>query len=115
MTNPQSEVKCKTSPHCSHNTNGRDLDKPCSVEFPHPKESPVSQSVDGWEKDSIRLKWLHSNNKDADGYEYGVMKVKYDEHGHLVSAFWTASDHSDIDPLIPGISAAVEVVTRLNK
>jgi len=28
------EPRCKTSPDCSHNTNGRDLDKPCSVEFP---------------------------------------------------------------------------------
>ena len=25
--------KCSSSPHCSHNTNGRDLDKPCSVEL----------------------------------------------------------------------------------
>lgn len=27
------EQKCKTSPMCSHNTNGRDLNKPCSIEF----------------------------------------------------------------------------------
>lgn len=33
---------CKTSPDCSHNTNGRDLDKPCSV-------SPTKPS--GWELD----------------------------------------------------------------
>ncbi len=26
--------KCKSSPDCSHNTNGRDMDKPCSIEFP---------------------------------------------------------------------------------
>lgn len=28
--------KCKTSPHCSHNTNGRDLSKPCSISVPDP-------------------------------------------------------------------------------
>jgi hypothetical protein len=27
-------ARCKTSPLCSHNTNGRDLDKPCSIEVP---------------------------------------------------------------------------------
>lgn len=27
------EKKCVTSPNCSHNTNGRDRDKPCSIEF----------------------------------------------------------------------------------
>lgn len=27
------DINCKTSPFCSHNTNGRDLDKPCSIEF----------------------------------------------------------------------------------
>lgn len=40
MTPPNSEPmpRCKTSPHCSHNnTNGRDLDKPCSISYPsHP-------------------------------------------------------------------------------
>ncbi len=25
--------KCKSSPNCSHNTNGRALDKPCSIEL----------------------------------------------------------------------------------
>lgn len=34
------EQKCKTSPLCSHNTNGRDMDKPCSVEFVDPKQTP---------------------------------------------------------------------------
>ena len=34
--------KCKTSPHCSHNTNGRSFDKPCSVEW-KPKDTPPSK------------------------------------------------------------------------
>lgn len=51
--------------------------------------------------DSDRLRWLHSNNTDADGWEYGVMKVKYGADGQRVEGpYWTASDHSDIDPLI---------------
>src|ERR1017187_1276706 len=28
MHEPPSDTPCKTSPHCSHNTNGRSLDKP---------------------------------------------------------------------------------------
>lgn len=32
-TNVINEMKCKTSPYCSHNTNGRSLDKPCSLEL----------------------------------------------------------------------------------
>lgn len=34
MEEPKTEALCKSSPHCSHNTNGRDLNKPCSIELP---------------------------------------------------------------------------------
>lgn len=37
------EVKCKSSPYCSHNTNGRDLDKPCSIS---PNMTEVMEKVD---------------------------------------------------------------------
>lgn len=30
--------RCSSSPLCSHNTNGRDLDKPCSISAPHAQE-----------------------------------------------------------------------------
>lgn len=36
MNTPDTENMCKTSPHCSHNTNGRSLDKPCSIRFTTP-------------------------------------------------------------------------------
>jgi len=36
--------QCATSERCSHNTNGRDMDKPCSVEV------PSHSSEEGWEK-----------------------------------------------------------------
>lgn len=42
------EQKCKTSPLCSHNTNGRDMDKPCSVEFVDPKQMDMSNNKTIW-------------------------------------------------------------------
>ena len=33
MTNQQRKERCKSHPNCSHNTNGRDLSLPCSIEF----------------------------------------------------------------------------------
>jgi hypothetical protein len=51
--------------------------------------------------DSVRLAFLHTHNRDAEGYEYGICKVKFDAFGQLASGpFWTASDHSDIDARI---------------
>lgn len=56
--------KCKTSPHCSHNTNGRDLDKPCSIEFPtHSLNKKVKpEGVGEWNMKSngtnIPKKWV---------------------------------------------------------
>jgi len=52
------------------------------------------------EKYKERLDWLHtctSNDKDPEGYEWGVARLKFNEHGQLVSALWTNSDHSDLD------------------
>ena len=43
------DQECKTSPNCSHNTNGRDMNKPCSVEF-NPKEVNTLQG-DSWKKE----------------------------------------------------------------
>lgn len=34
ITAPQEEARCKSSPICSHNTQGRNLNKPCSVSSP---------------------------------------------------------------------------------
>lgn len=57
-------------------------------------------------EDSERLAWLHKFNKDSEGYEYGVCRVKYDQYGKLVSCLWTASDHSDIDAVRKGQNAS---------
>lgn len=51
--------------------------------------------------DSRRLRWLHAPNKDAEGWEYGVARVKFNEHGQVIAGpEWTRSDHSDIDALM---------------
>ena len=45
-----------------------------------------------------RLEWLHEGcDKDAEGYEWGVARVKFDEHGKVASFLWTDSDHKDLD------------------
>jgi len=51
-------------------------------------------------KNSIRLKFLHQNNKDKNGYQYGVARVKYDKSGKLEECYWTLSDSSDVDSAI---------------
>ncbi|MFZ3286618.1 MAG: hypothetical protein WA191_07180 [Telluria sp.] len=43
-----------------------------------------------------RLAFLHSANKDAEGFEYGVARVRWDAAGK-VEFYWALSDHSDID------------------
>ena len=50
--------------------------------------------------DSQRLAFLHSTNKDAEGYEYGVARVRFDAEGRRSSCLWTFSDHSDLDALM---------------
>ncbi len=50
-----------------------------------------------------RLKWLHTcgiegqSDKDPEGYEWGIYRVKWDEHGKLVDVQQTFSDMSDLD------------------
>ena len=45
-----------------------------------------------------RLEWLHDGcEKDSEGYEWGVARVKFDEHGKVASFLWTDSDHKDLD------------------
>ena len=45
-----------------------------------------------------RMDWLHtSGGKDPEGYEWGVARIKHNEHGQLVSAWWTDSNHADLD------------------
>jgi len=43
-----------------------------------------------------RFEFLHSSNTDADGWEWGVARVRLAESGR-VEYLWGLSDHSDID------------------
>ena len=44
-----------------------------------------------------RMHFLHTPNKDAEGWEWGVCKVKFGDDGQVKAALWGAQDHSDID------------------
>lgn len=48
-----------------------------------------------------RMDWLHAGggetDRDAEGYEWGVARVKFNVYGQPVSVLWTDSDHRDLD------------------
>lgn len=46
-----------------------------------------------------RFEFLHSTNKDADGWEWGVARVRISADGKI-EYLWGASDHSDLDAAI---------------
>lgn len=48
--------------------------------------------------DEMRLKWLHTGGeKDSEGFEWGIFRVKWDANGHPVEVRQTPSDMSDLD------------------
>lgn len=49
----------------------------------------------------VRMAFLHSPNRDAEGYEWGVAKVRFGSDGQPESFLWGASDHSDLDAAMP--------------
>lgn len=49
-------------------------------------------------QDAARLAFLHSTNKDADGWEWGVVRLRNVDG--RVEYLWGLSDHSDIDAAI---------------
>jgi hypothetical protein len=58
----------------------------------------VQDSLDKANVYKKRLEWLHTGGeKDADGFEWGVFRVKWDKHGQVESAWHTNSDFSDLD------------------
>lgn len=59
-------------------------------------------------KNDVRFHFLHSTNRDAEGYEYGVCKVKHDAAGNIESFLWCASDHSDVDAAAAGSQSKIE-------
>ena len=50
-------------------------------------------------KNDARWKFLHTINKDAEGFEWAVMRVKW-ENGRISEALHTNSDMSDMDAAI---------------
>lgn len=59
--------------------------------------APTESAAAPADQNAARLAFLHSVNKDSDGYEYGVAKVKFSPSGQIESFLWALSDHSDID------------------
>lgn len=53
-----------------------------------------------------RIAFLHSTNKDADGYEFGIAKVKFDASGKIESFLWGLGDNSDLDAAIAAKAAS---------
>ena len=48
--------------------------------------------------DSDRLRWLHTGSgRDAEGFEWGIFRVKWDAQGQPVEVWQTNSDFSDLD------------------
>lgn len=74
-------------------------------------QQSVAQAL-AWKE---RIDWLLSHDaKDADGYEYGIMRAKFNEDGILDHAMWCLNDGSDIDKamreaLIPSTQAPERV------
>lgn len=48
-------------------------------------------------KDAARMAFLHSPNKDAEGYEYGIAKVRFTPDGRVETFSWALSDSTDLD------------------
>lgn len=72
--------KCKSSPHCSHNTNGRDLNKPCSVSIPNTDTSD-------WEKDFEMARpdatWMPKQVSHEEESEVRFFGYKYFSKGNI--------------------------------
>mgnify|MGYP001596330719 CR=1 FL=1 len=125
MTTPQSEVKC--CDRCKDYDPCYKISCPCH----HPKESPVSQSVEGWEK---RVKVLLGTNEreflflpSDDGFGVRPMTKKdlrdilsstlstlvKEMEGKIISNYRPTSLNEKEIGFNAGISAAVEVVKKM--
>lgn len=72
-----------------------------AIEVPLPQPAPAAVVGEPVAHiDTRRLAFLHSTNRDAQGYEWGVAAVKFDAHGKVASCLWGLSDSSDIDKLM---------------
>lgn len=50
-------------------------------------------------KERRRFEFLHSTNCDAEGWEWGVARIRVNEYGEC-EYLWGVADHSDIDAAI---------------
>ncbi len=58
------------------------------------------------EKNGARLAWLHTGgDRDAEGYEWGIYRVKWSQHGQPVDVRATLSDFSDLDAAMSATGA----------
>jgi hypothetical protein len=56
-------------------------------------------------KERARFRFLHTSNRDADGWEWGVARIRISDNGQ-VEYLWGATDHSDIDAARAALLAA---------
>lgn len=80
------EKKCETHPECSHNTNDRDMNKPCSIEF------PISAPVEEWEN-ILRAKFLEKESPEFTSNELidfirSLLSAQREQKFSGVSAWW---------------------------
>lgn len=79
-TTDTAERKCNSSPFCSHNTNGRDLDKPCSVSIP-------ATDTSDWEKDFEMARpdatWMPKQVSHEEESEVRFFGYKYFSKGNI--------------------------------
>lgn len=61
----------------------------------------LRKELEEYTADHVRLHWLHQGGgPSADGWEYGVARLKFDENGKTIAAEWTFSDHRDVDEMM---------------
>jgi hypothetical protein len=122
------ETKCDAE--CVYRRGRELLSRPepaaqAAVAWSHIREAslavtPIAPEVQAMDPNEIlrcaaRLHWLHNNTYvDAEGYEYGVAKVKF-ENGQPVSVLWTYADHRDVDAAIAAYLERNRVVAALAK
>ncbi|MBF0098697.1 MAG: hypothetical protein HQM05_15335 [Magnetococcales bacterium] len=74
---------------------------PCKIckNVKQKKHAELETEVRELRKYRARMDWLHTGgaDRDAEGYEWGVARVKFNAHGQPVSVLWTDSDHRDLD------------------
>lgn len=115
------ESNCKSGPLCSHNTNGRDLSKPCSIAFPDQsilmtrKQKKEAKKSD-W-KESYPLSTFKGRTKEelVEFIEKIIEAARHEEHQQALNNMWI-EDELIIEQHISyeaGRAAALEEVKKI--